>query len=79
MFSLDQKIKVLQREKDTINRNADERVKLGFLKDALESSKKKLNERHVSFLSLNVLCKFYVHAVTPSLFILLKNHVTLEL
>jgi DNA repair protein RAD50 len=56
MFSLDQKIKVLQREKDTINRNADERVKLGLKKDALESSKDKLNEMHVSFLSLFVLC-----------------------
>lgn len=56
MFSLDQKIKVLQREKDTINRNADERVKMGLKKDALESSKDKLNEMHVSFLSLIVLC-----------------------
>lgn len=56
MFSLDQKIKALQREKDTINRDADDRVRLGLKKDALESSKEKLEEMHVSFLSLNVLC-----------------------
>lgn len=44
VYSLEQKIKVLLREKDIINRNADERVKLGLKKDALESSKDKLNE-----------------------------------
>uniref|UniRef100_K3YPB6 DNA repair protein RAD50 n=1 Tax=Setaria italica TaxID=4555 RepID=K3YPB6_SETIT len=55
IFSLDQKIKALQREKDSINRDADDRVKLGLKKDALESSKEKLKEMHVSFLSLNVL------------------------
>ncbi|RCV06469.1 hypothetical protein SETIT_1G165000v2 [Setaria italica] len=44
IFSLDQKIKALQREKDSINRDADDRVKLGLKKDALESSKEKLKE-----------------------------------
>jgi len=54
MFSLEQKIKLLQREKDTINRNADERVRLVLKKDALGSSNDKLNEMHVLFLSLIV-------------------------
>ncbi|KAL6899887.1 hypothetical protein ACP4OV_006545 [Aristida adscensionis] len=44
IFTLEQKIKALQREKDNINRYADDRVKLGLKKDALESSKQKLNE-----------------------------------
>uniref|UniRef100_A0A0A9DSK8 RAD50 n=1 Tax=Arundo donax TaxID=35708 RepID=A0A0A9DSK8_ARUDO len=44
IFGLDQKIKALQREKDSINRDADDRVKLGLKKDALESSKEKLKE-----------------------------------
>jgi tmRNA-binding protein len=62
MFSLDQKIKALQREKDSINRDADDRVKLGLKKDALESSKEKLKEMHVSFLSLS----FFLHYVPAS-------------
>jgi len=41
---LEHKIKTLQREKDNINRDADDRVKLGLKKDALESSKQKLND-----------------------------------
>ncbi|RLM77880.1 DNA repair protein RAD50 [Panicum miliaceum] len=44
IFSLEHKIKTLQREKDNINRDADDRVKLGLKKDALETSKEKLNE-----------------------------------
>ncbi|XP_062223293.1 DNA repair protein RAD50 [Phragmites australis] len=44
IFCLDQKIKALQREKDSINRDADDRVKLGLKKDALEISKEKLKE-----------------------------------
>ncbi|CAN6238184.1 unnamed protein product [Urochloa humidicola] len=44
IFSLDQKIKSLQREKDNINRDVDDRVKLGLKKDALESCKEKLNQ-----------------------------------
>uniref|UniRef100_A0A0A9AU83 DNA repair protein RAD50 n=1 Tax=Arundo donax TaxID=35708 RepID=A0A0A9AU83_ARUDO len=44
IFRLDQKIKALQREKDNINRDADDRVKLGLKKDALGSSKEKLKE-----------------------------------
>lgn len=44
IFSLEHKIKTLQREKDNINRDADDRVKLGLKKDALESSKQKLND-----------------------------------
>nr|CAB3446633.1 unnamed protein product [Digitaria exilis] len=51
IFSLDQKIKALQREKDSINRDADDRVKLGLKKDALESCNVKLKDMHVSFLS----------------------------
>jgi DNA repair protein RAD50 len=41
---LEHKIKTLQREKDNINRDADDRVKLGLKKDALETIKEKLNE-----------------------------------
>ncbi|KAL6634294.1 hypothetical protein ACP70R_026965 [Stipagrostis hirtigluma subsp. patula] len=44
IFSLDQKIKALQRDKDNINRDAEDRVKLGLKKDALESSKQKLKD-----------------------------------
>ncbi|KAF8686169.1 hypothetical protein HU200_043642 [Digitaria exilis] len=44
IFSLDQKIKALQREKDSINRDADDRVKLGLKKDALESCNVKLKD-----------------------------------
>ncbi|CAL5058159.1 unnamed protein product [Urochloa decumbens] len=44
IFSLDQKIKALQREKDNINRDADDRVKLGLKKDAWESSNEKLSQ-----------------------------------
>ncbi|KAK3154145.1 hypothetical protein QOZ80_2BG0186760 [Eleusine coracana subsp. coracana] len=44
IYGLDQKLKILQREKDIINRDADDRVKLGLKKDALESSRQKRNE-----------------------------------
>ncbi|PUZ75604.1 hypothetical protein GQ55_1G193800 [Panicum hallii var. hallii] len=44
IFSLEHKIKTFQREKDNINRDADDRVKLGLKKDALETIKEKLNE-----------------------------------
>lgn len=44
IFSLDQKIKALQREKDNITSDADGRVKLDLKKDELEKNKNKLKK-----------------------------------
>jgi hypothetical protein len=49
IYGLDQKLKTLQREKDNLNRDADDRVKLRLKKDALESRGQKLKEMHVPF------------------------------
>lgn len=48
IFSLDQKIKTLQWEKDSIISDSNDRVLLDVKKDELEESKKKLKKMHVS-------------------------------
>ncbi|GJM85049.1 hypothetical protein PR202_ga01464 [Eleusine coracana subsp. coracana] len=62
IYGLDQKLKILQREKDIINRDSDDRVKLGLKKDALESSRQKRNEMYISFVHL-LLFSYYAYAV----------------
>lgn len=61
IFSLEQKIKALHREKDNLATDSADRVKLGMKKDELDAHKKKLKKMYVyiGFLHACLICHYF--------------------